>query len=499
MAFTKTPEESTYRTVPLVFDGFSTYRSGDLAIQRDCNIVNLFYDRISQENKNSEVFLRKRYGLRATAYNLTKSSASDTLRGYWYDTGSNRLYWAVNNKVYSVNPDSGSSIRTVATLVTSSGYVGFCEFLQTSTQKRFVLFSDGTDLWVDDFVAGTCTDVADADMPTPHVPQPVVLDGYVVLADLNTSDLYNSANDDPTVWEAGDYITAEASGDYVVMLAQCRNYITAFGTNSLEIFWNSANVSGSPFSRNESGYRNVGYVTGLCQVGNVLYFVGQNKDDGISVYKLDGFELNRISTSIVDQSLQPITSTDNVKGQTNLNRRGYSIAMAGHTFYVVSTPQATWAYDLEEKIWYEWRNTSNTALDIQASWNMMNGAAYVAIGSQTFISMFAPTVYQDFDTNFPCSYTTERFTGGSMNNKTMGRLVIVGDNYQVSSSSTLTLTWSDDDWTSTSGTRTINIFSKRPTTHQLGQFITRSFRLSYSDNYPVRLRGLELEINIGTN
>lgn len=499
MAFSKTPEQSTYRTVPIKFDGFPTYRSGSLATQRDCNIVNCFYDRISQENKTRKVYLKKRYGLKTTAYNLTKSVSTDDLRGYYYDIGSNRMYWAVNNKIYSVTPDSGSTIRTVCTLNTSSGFVGFCEFLRTSDNARLILASDGTDLWVDNFAASSCARVTDADMPTPHVPQPRVLNGYVVLAKSSTGDLYNSENDDPTTWTAGDYITAEMSGDYITMLAQSRNYIAAFGTNSLEIFWDSAQTSGSPFSRNDSGYRNVGYVAGLAQHSNVVYFIGQDTNAGLAVFKLDGFELKQISTSVVEESIQPITSTDNVKGQVNLNRPGYIITMAGHTFYVIVTPQATWAYDVRESIWYEWRNSSDTPLDIQGAWGMFNGAQYVAIDGQTYISMFSPTTYQDFGTDFEMIYTTERLDVDNLNRKVMFRLTMLCDIYQSTGTSTMDVLWSDDDWYSTTGTTTINLFDQRPTIYQLGQFITRSFRFKYSDNYPFRMEGIECEINIGTN
>ncbi len=499
MAYTKTPEQSTYQTIPLRFDGLPTYRSGDLSIQRDSNIINFFYERISQENKTREVYLRKRYGLKATAYSLSKAAAADDLRGYYYDIGSNQFYWAVGNKVYSANPDSGTSIRTVCTLNTSSGYVGFEEFLQTSTQKRLILISDGTDLWVDDFAAVSCTAVSDPDLPTPHVPQPVVLNGYAVLAASNTGDLYNSANDDPTNWVAGDYITAEMSGDYVQMIAQSRNYIAAFGTNSLEIFWDSAQASGSPFSRNDSGYRNVGYITGMCKIGNILYFVGQDTNRHVSVYMLDGFELRAISTSIVDSTLQPITSTDNVKSRANLNRPGYVINMAGHTFYVIVTQDTTWAYDLDTKMWYEWKDSAGAALDIQASWGMFNGAQYVAVGGETYVSMFSPTTYQDFGANFTCTYTTERFDAQSMNKKVMGRAIVVADVYQTTGTSNITVTFSDDDWASTRGVRYVNLFKARPNIRQLGQFVTRSFRISYADNYPLRLRGMEFEINIGAN
>ena len=497
MAYTGSPQFQTYKTVELKFDATTTYRSGNLATQRDSNIINMFYDRVSQENKTRAVFLKKRPGLRAAAYNMTQSVVGESLRGQYYDIASNRFYWAVNNKVYSVTPDSGTSIRTVATLVTSSGYVGFCEFLKASTNTRYVLFSDGTDLWVDNYGAGTCADVTDVDMPTPHVPQPVSINGYVFLAKANTGDLYNSDNDDPTAWTSGEFISAEMSGDYITKVTTNRNYILAFGTNSLEIFWDAANDTGSPLKRNDSGYKQVGYITGMTQNGDMNYFVGQEKSKNIGVYMINGFRMERISNEVVDRSLQNITSTDNVKGQVYTDRDGYMLSVDGHTFYVLVTPQTTWAYDVDEKMWYEWKNSSDTGLDIQGAWSMFDGAQYVAIGGQTYISLMAPNLYQDFGVNFTCQYTTENATFETFNWKVCNRVAVQCDMHDFTGTSNLQLKWSDNDWADGGTTaRAINVFSSSPFLTRCGRFRNRSFRLTYADNYPLRLQGLSLDLNV---
>lgn len=501
MAFTNAPQNQTYKTETVKFDDTVTYRSGNLTVQRDSAIWNMFYDRISQENKQREVTLKKRPGLAVTAYNLTKSAASDDLRGFYYDVPSNRFYWAVNNKVYSVTPDTATTIRTVTTLVTSSGYVGFCEFFQASSGKRFVIFSDGTDLWVDDYAATTCTEVSDADMPTPHVPQPVQLNGYVFLIDSNTNDIYNCDNDDPTAWTPGDYISAEMSGDYGIMLANMRSYVVCFGNKSLEMFYDAANASGSPMKRVESGYKSIGYVTGLSKIADILYFVGQDENKNISVYRLDGYKLDRISDEVVDRSLQTITATDNVKSQTNLNRDGYCLSIDGHTFYCLVTPQTTWVYDIDEKFWYEWKGSDNTGLDIQASWGMYNGAQYVAVGGETYISIMSPALYQDYGSNFKCRYITQDLTFGTLNWKTCNRAIIQGDQHQHTGTSNLQLYYSDNDWADggTNGPIAINLFNSSPFAQRLGRFRNRSFKLEYSDNYPLRLKSMELDLNVGAH
>lgn len=496
MAYTNAPTTQTYKPVRIKFDGISTYRSGDLTTQRDINTINFYYERVSQENQEREVALKKRPGLTTTAYSLTKGAASDVLRGYFYDADQNAFYWAVNNKVYNVTPDVGTSVRTVCTLNTSSGYVGFCSYLQ-STNTRYVIFSDGTDLWVDNYAATSCARVTDADMPTPHVPCPLYLDGYIFLIKSSTGDIYNSNVDDPTLWTAGDFITAEMGSDYALKLAKTKNYIVCFGYNTMEFFWDAGNASGSPLSRNDAPFRNVGYVTGMSQLGDKIYFVGQQGNQNLAVYELDGFKLSKISNSVVDRSMQAFSSGANVKSKANLNRDGHMICIDGHNFYVLSTTQTTWVYDLDNKFWYEWKGSDSNGLAIEAVWNMYNGGVYMAIGNQTVISNLTQGTYQDFGANYNCVYTTEKVDAGTLNIKFCARATIIADQTNASTATNLTLDWSDDDWASTTGTRTVNLTDSLPCTRQLGKFRERSFRITYADNYPLRMTGIELDINVG--
>ena len=55
MAFTNSPSNETYKTVDIKFDGTDLYRSGDLSVNRDLQIWNMYYERISQENKTKDL------------------------------------------------------------------------------------------------------------------------------------------------------------------------------------------------------------------------------------------------------------------------------------------------------------------------------------------------------------------------------------------------------------------------------------------------------------
>jgi hypothetical protein len=495
MAYSGSPVFQTYKTVKVSFDKTPTYRSGNLSIQRDSNLINCYYDRISQENERREVHIKKRPGLRDTAYPMSKvTPTTDSLRGSFYDAVSNSFFWSVNNKVYATVPPS-TTVRTVCTLTTSTGYVGFCDFLAAGTSTRNVIISDGIELWVDNFT--TATKVTDVDLPSPHIPQPMSLDGYVFLAKTNTGDVYNCVNDTPLSWQAGDFISTEMSSDYVVKLAQCRSYLVVFGKNSMEMFWDAAVASGSPMKRNDNGYRDVGYISSMCQIGNILYFVGQDQAKNISVYQLDGFKLDRISDEVVDRTLQNITSEDNVKSQAFLDKNGYSLSVDGHNFYCVTSTQATWLYDIDEKMWYEWRASDNTPLAIEGAFNMFNGAQYLALYGKSNFSLMAPDLYQDFGTNFKMSLTTTNDVFETFNWKIAHRVMLDCDMHNYLGVSNVVLKWSDNDWADggTAG-RNINVFGSSPQLHRCGKFRNRSFRLEYSDNYPLRVQGLSLDINV---
>jgi hypothetical protein len=499
MAYTNNPQISTYKTVSVPVSGKVLYRSGDVTDQRDLQIVNMYYDTVFQDSQNKEAIKRlvKRPGLATTTYNLTKDAAGDDLRGYFYDVDQNAFYWAVNDNVYAVKPDVGTSVRTVCTLNTSTGSVGFCSYLKSDNTRR-VIFSDGTDLWVDTYATPSCSRVVDADMPTPHEPCPIYIDGYVFLIKKNTGDIYNSNLDDPTAWTAGDFITAEISSDYLLRLVKAKNYIVAFGYNSLEYFYDAGNATGSPLSRNASPYRSIGYITGLCTIGDVTFFVGQDEKLNVCVFMLDGFEIKRISNSVVERTIQTNTSSVNAKSRANLDKPGYAVSVSGHNYYVLPLTTTTWVYDLSEKEWYEWKGSDGNGLAIQAAWSMYNGSMYVAIDGQTYISVLSPALYQDFGSNYTCRYTSELIDGGTANWKYLHKFALNCSQEESSGTSNVTLTWSDNDWNSSSGaSRSINVFSISPQIYRLGRFRKRSFRMEYAANYPFWLLGFNLHLNVG--
>ncbi len=502
MAFSNTPQNSTYRTETIKFDATSTLRSANNTVRRDSHIINMFYDRIKQEDvKQRDVALKKRPGISATSVSLNKAVSTDPIRGYFYEHVEDIYFWVVKDKVYKYIPNpAGSYTSLVCTLTTTTGEVHFELFEKASTGDVYILFSDGAKLWsqkLRTYPDTAATAVADPDLPTPHMPMFTVLDGYVFVAKGDT--IYNSDNDTFDTWSVGtNERVCEMSSDNIRALWRNRNYIVAIGYNSFEMFYDAANTGESPLTRNESAFKSVGYIAAHAMYGDTSYFVGQYDNGNIGVYSAETFKVEKISNDIVERSLQATFSTEFGESRV-VNAYGTILDSDGHTFYCLYTPEITWVYDFQEKFWYEWRSPTGP-MAVEATWAKFNGGMYIATSGTTTIDKFSNLVYNDKNTNFTCSYTTEDNLFGSVNWKTCNRASLVCDRYQTSGTSNVTLQWSDNDWADgPTGTTTVNVFSNLPKAHRLGRFRNRSFRLLYADNYPLRMKYLELELNIGAH
>jgi hypothetical protein len=160
------------------------------------------------------------------------------------DNASSKLWWRLN---------ATGSWTTFVLTQQKTTVVRFAEFIDATNGKKLVM-SDGIDMYVITAAASvlTVTRCTDADMPTPHVPFPVFLDGYIFLAKEGTGDIYNCDLNNPLSWTAGNFISAEMYPDDIQALVRVNNYILALGASSGEYFYDAGNASGSPLQRQEN-------------------------------------------------------------------------------------------------------------------------------------------------------------------------------------------------------------------------------------------------------
>lgn len=332
--------------------------------------------------------------------------------------------------------------------------------------------------------------------PTPHVPQPVFMDGYIFLPDSNSVDIYNSDITQAFGWGALSLASAESFPDYVTGLARQNNYIIAFGDTSTEFFYNQAladdiETFDTPISRAETFITQVGILTRNCimQTERLLIYIGQSDIGGYAVWKFDGTTPKEISTEYIEKFLDLETSTSGITG--------FGFRVNGHLLYVVNLPIAnrTFVYDVEENFWTEWQY--NGGVLPFGAFADKNGAVLLQHKTNGKILQLNLNVYQD--TGGAATYainTLVRFAKQDFdtdNYKFFQQVTVVGD----AVADPIYLRWSDDDYGTWSNTKTLPT-GTRPYFKRLGNARRRAWELSHTGNSALRLESLEVEYAVGS-
>ena len=328
--------------------------------------------------------------------------------------------------------------------------------------------------------------------PTPHIPVPTFIDGYILLA--KGSDVYNCTLDEPTEWDGGQYLSAEMFPDPIVALARQNNQVVVFGETSIEFFYDAANISGSPLNRNDSTTLQMGCAMpyAVFQTEKTFMFVGQSESGGRAVWQVDGFQPKKISDEYIERILDGET--------TPLDCRGFGVRTMGHLFYVINLTSLgrTLVYDMDEKLWHEWSSNNNGvhtsfACDFLADTHI--GAAYVLHNSNGCVYKVDPTKYTDDGVAILVDVTTNKYDMDTYNRKFMRAVRPVGDRYATGNA--LSIRWSDDDYQTWSNTKTVTLSDDFPNWSRLGSFRRRAFNLKHDLNYPLRLESLEVSFYEG--
>ena len=455
---------------------------------KDQRFLNCFTEQIkAQITEAKKYYTKKRNGL------ALRTTQSGTTRGMIYEDTTQKMFFVVDTTIYSYN---GTTVSTVQTGIASGGTVGMTVHLTTTVQ---VVVLTGTEGWVINPVANTATKIVDADFPNPHLPYPVSMDGYLFVAKANSADIYNSDLDDAFAWDPSQFITAEMYPDNIVCLAKNNNYVVAVGTGSMEYFYDIGNATGSPLQRNDSAVQQMGTTAPdtVVQTEKEIIMVGSTGNGGRTVWIVEGFKAEEMATEAVRNSLNDLG--------TNISSiNAYCVRVNGHKFYVLRLPteNQTWVFDFDTKLWSEWSTTNVTGTAQETfiakfASDSQWGFPYCMSASGD-IYLMSDTTYQDHGRAIRTQITTLKLDFDNMNRKDCYRVALFGD-WPLSGNSTVTLEWTDDDYRTWSNPRTIQLSTYLPVTRRLGKFRRRAFRITHTDNTPLRLEGMEMDINNGAS
>jgi hypothetical protein len=330
------------------------------------------------------------------------------------------------------------------------------------------------------------------------------LDTVLYVMNETSGLIYGSLPDDPTTWTASTSIGATSDTGKMTGLARHQNYVVAFGTLDTEFFYDAGNpLPGSPLSVAKSYYMEIGCVNGysIAQAEQTLIWVGVTTTEGRSVYLLDGLTPVKLSTRHIEKYLNadPIISV-----------RACCIKIAGHSLYILSLPSSniTFVYDLDEKKWYTWTSQTGDTTGFDGTENLFLEGAFstrgaIATGIGTYLVQsssngnvytLSTSAYDDAGNKIYFRAVSPRTDSGTNKVKFYKRTELIGD---FANTTNANIRHCDDDYSTWSTYRQVDMTAKRPVLYQGGQARRRIWEVFISDSVPVRIRALEIESHIG--
>ena len=482
MAFDQTPQKSTYQTKDIKL--IAEWATRDKSNTKDNDTVNCFYEIVKNKESGDKYYNAIS---RAGTQNYPYVLPSTNIRGIAFWEDQNKLFIAYDQSIAIVTASTGTLVTTLTPgFAAGTTEVGFTEFnYDVGTTKMVV--TDGTVLGTIDssnvFVASTSPS-----LPAPHYPGIVFLDGYIFLIKVGTADIYNSNLNDPLLYTAGDFITAEMLPDNLVRLERLNNYLVAFGTASVEYFWDAGIASGTPLQQNDTPVKLLGFLGGLARWSNKLFFVGNSSTTGPELFMLEDFKIESLGAPPLRRYLDPFSTAT-----------GTTLSYSGHDFYVLNVGTQTYQCDLESKLWTRLAYKQQTSFPIKFSLSLpftgYGNTSLVVQDSLATMSILRTDLFLDDSVDFTPTIVTDNEMFDTYRNKFGGRLSIVAD--RPTNTAFVTVYWTDDDFQTWSAGRDVALNQQYPQLNALGSFRRRAHKLVHHGNALFRVQRLEIDVNMG--
>lgn len=474
---------------------------------------------------------------------FTTIEDASTVGGVVDATGRGIYYWKLVDNTYICNYDSvySDSYATVCGgfAVAGSQRVYWAEL----ADKLFMLDVQGNKgYYIDDGAPTTLVEIAHASFPDATNNRTladgcVVLDGTLyVLANVtanNNAEIWGSALNDLTTWSGTNFLTASKNTDRGVYIGLHHSNIFVLGNESVEFFYNAGNATGSPLSARTDISYNIGCVDGKSVFvdNDEVFFVGKSTTSGVGVFKMSGMQIEKISPPSLDSYL---SSALTIEG---LSVMGSGLFAGGRTFYIVTlyttssnviTPVETIVYNSRSSTWTFWEHASSAV----AQFPLVQWTSATSLSGSTIVTGKGVLSNGDYLECYDDFYPQDRIRGtliyesgvfesgvyndiaasgdqitmkvrighldfDTRNNKFMWEVRPVCDSTEASQ--TLIIRYADDNHSTFSTDRTVNLNNANDKLTRLGRFRSRTFEIEYSGTEPLRLQGLEVNVTPATN
>ena len=299
----------------------------------DNRMVNLFPEIIPEGGKEP-AFLNRAPGL-----NLLATVGSGPIRGLWAFSPQDGTAFVVSGtELYKINTSY------TATLLGSVSGVGPVSMSDNGTQL-FIACNGPS--YIYNNTTGAFGQITDPDFPGALTVS--YLDGYFVFNEPNNSqNMWVTALLDGTSIDPLEFKPTDASPDGLVAVVSNFREVWAFGTNSVEVWYDSAGID-FPLDRIQGAFNELGCAApfSVAKMDNSLFWLARDRRGQGMVYRANGYTGQRISTHSIEWQIQQYGDISNAIA--------YTYQQDGHNFYVLIFPSAnaTWVYDASTQAWHE--------------------------------------------------------------------------------------------------------------------------------------------------
>lgn len=298
----------------------------------DSRMVNLFPEVVPEGGKEP-AFLQRAPGL-----NLLATIGTGPIRGLWAFSADDGIAFVVSGEeVYTI--DNTYYARKIGE-VSGTGPVSMSD----NGTQLFIACNGPSYIYNTNTLAfGQITDV-----DFPGAVTVCYLDGYFVFNEPNSQKMWVTALLDGTSIDPLEYASTEGSPDGLVAVASNFREVWAFGTNSIEV-WYDSGATDFPLQRIQGAFNELGCAApySVAKMDNSIFWLGRDRRGQGIVYRAEGYGGRRISTHAVEWQIQQYGDLSDAVA--------YTYQQDGHNFYVLIFPSAntTWVYDAATNAWHE--------------------------------------------------------------------------------------------------------------------------------------------------
>jgi hypothetical protein len=395
--------------------------------------------------------------------------------------------WVFSTSGNDIRASNSSGTTTV--IVTAAGYVPtFVDKTAISGTDTLVLqlrnSSNAQRVFFSSAIA-TFTEITDGDFTGLTLSGKMeFMDGYA-FALATSNRIYNSDLNSLANWTPTNFITKQIQQDEPRGLMRFKNQIIACGAETMEVFGNAGNATGSPLQTVPSLYQRIGldFASGITTqhyyaiIGTKLYFKGALSRSGRNdvIFSYDGEKCEKVSTPPIEKTISGV----GIKSIQKFAFYGRT-ALALRIDTVADTTQRWLMFFPDLNEWFEWNSTVFMPI--------CDNLLFLGVGANQhkLYEFDTPDLWRDAGTDYTMTHQFKLPRTGN-HRKRMPMFGVIGDMAASTTTSALQVRFSDDDWQTSTVARPIDMTKAKKHIYRCGAYNERGVYLDHTANLDCRL------------